>query len=477
MSDTSSEPGSEAARVMVASEPVLPPLRDENDNLSAEFLDAVVAAIDQGDSSAARRLTEDLHEADLGAILEQLDADQRPALIQLLGDAFDFTALTELDEATRVEILEDLPSETVAEGISELDSDDAVYILEDLDTAEREEILAQIPSVERLALKRSLDYPEDSAGRRMQADFIAVAPFWTVGQTIDYMREAEELPESFHEVFVVDPGFRLLGRVPLDRLLRSGRRPKLSDLIDEGAPVVHATDDLSSVARLFQRYNLISAAVVDEAGRLVGIMTIDDAVDVIEEEADADIKRLGGVGDEEVSDHVWSIARSRLPWLMINLATAMLASSVIGLFADELQKMVALAVLMPIVASQGGNAGTQTMTVAVRALATRAIGPHNLVRVVGRELVVGCLNGLFFALIVGIMAVWRFGLPDLGFVIAAAMLVNLIAAALGGILIPLAINRLKFDPAIASGAFVTTVTDLVGFFSFLGFAALWFGIR
>ncbi|PPE79969.1 magnesium transporter, partial [Kaistia algarum] len=253
------------------------------------------------------------------------------------------------------------------------------------------------------------------------------------------------------------------------------RNRKIADLVDENPHVVQATDELDDVARMFQRYNLISAAVVDEAGRLVGLMTIDDIVDVLEEAADKDIKRLGGVGDEEVSDRVWYIAKSRFPWLLINLGTALLASSVIGLFQDELQRMVALAVLMPIVASQGGNAGTQTMTVAVRALATRALGPHNALRVIGRELVVGLLNGLLFAAIVGGFAVFRFGVPDLGFVIAAAMMINLVAAALGGILIPLTLHKLKADPAIASGAFVTTVTDLVGFFSFLGFAALWFG--
>jgi len=455
---------------------VLPiPLRDEDDNLSSEFLDALVEAIETRNAERARALTEELHEADLGAILEQLTFEQRPELIQLLGDSFDFTALTELDETTRVEILEELPTETVAEGMRELDSDDAVYILEDLDQAEREEILAQLPSLERLALKRSLDFPEESAGRRMQTEFIAVAPFWTVGQTIDYMRDADDLPEAFHEVFVVDPSYRLLGRVALDRLLRAKRTVKISELVDETPHVVHATDELESVARVFQRYNLISAAVVDESDRLVGLMTIDDIVDVIEQAADEDIKRLGGVGDEEVSDRVWSIARSRFPWLFINMITAVLASFVIGFFEDELQRMVALAVLMPIVASQGGNAGTQTMTVAVRALATRELGPHNMLRVIGREVFVGFLNGMLFATIVGVMAVVRFGVLDLGFVIAAAMVINLIAAALGGILIPLALHRLKVDPAVASGAFVTTITDVVGFFSFLGFAALWFG--
>ncbi|WP_371813036.1 magnesium transporter [Kaistia sp. 32K] len=453
----------------------IPPLRDENDNVSSIYLDALGAAIEAGDAERARALTEDLHETDVAAILEALDPDQRPALIQLLGDAFDFTALTELDEAVRVEILEELPSETVAEGVRELDSDDAVYILEDLDKADQDEILAQIPSVERLALKRGLDYPEESAGRRMQTEFIAVPPFWTVGQTIDYMREAEDLPEEFHEVFVIDPGYHLLGTVSLNQLLRAKRPVKIADLVSEARHLVHATDDQEEAARLFQRYNLISAAVVDESDRLVGLLTIDDIVDVIQEEADEDIKRLGGVGDEEVSDKVWSIAKSRFPWLFINLVTAVLASFVIGLFEGQLQKMVALAVLMPIVASQGGNAGTQTMTVAVRAIAMRELGPHNVLRVIGRELAVGVFNGFLFAAIVGTMAVYRFGILDLGFVIAAAMIINLIAAALGGILIPLALNRLKIDPAVASSSFVTTITDVVGFFSFLGFAALWFG--
>jgi magnesium transporter len=369
-----------------------------------------------------------------------------------------------------------LPSETVAEGMRDLDSDDAVYILEDLDKADQDEILAQIPSVERLALKRALDYPEDSAGRRMQTEFIAVPPFWTVGQTIDYMREAQDLPEEFHEVFVIDPGYHLLGTVSLNRLLRTKRPVKIAELVSEARHLVHATDDQEEAARMFQRYNLISAAVVDESDRLVGLLTIDDIVDVIQEEADEDIKRLGGVGDEEVSDKVWSIAKSRFPWLFINLVTAVLASFVIGLFEDQLQKMVALAVLMPIVASQGGNAGTQTMTVAVRAIAMRELGPHNVLRVIGRELAVGVFNGFLFAAIVGTMAVYRFGILDLGFVIAAAMVINLIAAALGGILIPLTLNRLKIDPAVASSSFVTTITDVVGFFSFLGFAALWFGV-
>jgi magnesium transporter len=323
-----------------------------------------------------------------------------------------------------------------------------------------------------------LEFPEDSAGRLMQTDFIAVPPFWTVGQAIDYMREARDLPDEFYELFVVDPANQPIGSVALNRLLRSKRPTAITDIVGDEIHTVNASDDQEDVARVFERYNLVSAAVVDEAGRMVGVITIDDIVDVIEEEADEDIKRLAGVGSEEaLSDSVWAIARGRFPWLVVNLITAIIASLVIGLFEDQLQRMVALAVLMPIVASQGGNAGTQTMTVAVRALATRALGPHNALRLIGRELLVGFLNGLAFAVVMGVIAYVWFRVPDLGFVIGLAMFTNLIAAAIGGILIPLALDRLKVDPAVSSSPFVTTLTDVVGFFSFLALAAWWFGLR
>ena len=356
-------------------------------------------------------------------------------------------------------------------------SDDAVSILEDLPAEEQAEILAQIPPVERVALTRGLEYPEDSAGRLMQTDLIAVPPARTVGQVIDLMREAEDLPDEFYQLFVVDPGHRLLGTVALDKLLRAKRPTPISELADTNARRVKASDDQEDVARLFERYNLVSVAVVDEGERLVGVITVDDVVDVIEEEAEEDIRFLGGVGQEEVSDTVWTIARGRFAWLSVNLLTALLASAVIGLFESELQKMVALAVLMPIVASQGGNAGTQTMTVVVRALATRELGPHNVGRLIGRELVVGVLNGLGFAVIVGVVAIAWFSIADLGVVIGIAMLANLVAAALGGVLIPVGLYWLRIDPAVASGTFVTTITDVVGFFAFLGLATLWFGLR
>ena len=312
----------------------------------------------------------------------------------------------------------------------------------------------------------------------MQDEVIAVPPAWTVGHAIDYLRETAELPERFYELYVVDSDRKLLGAVALDKLLRTNRPVPVADLMEEDLRRVHATDDQEEVARMFERYNLVAAPVVDDNERLVGTITFDDIVDVIEEEAEEDIKALGGVArEEELSDTVWTIARGRFNWLLVNLGTAFLASSVLGLFEGELQKMVALAVLAPIVASQGGNAATQTMTVAVRAIATRELGNANAGRVIMRELLVGLLNGLAFAVLTGLAAYVWFKVPDLGIVIGLAMLCNLVAAALGGILIPLVLERLRADPAVSSGVFVTTVTDVVGFFSFLGIATLWFGLK
>jgi magnesium transporter len=453
-------------------------LRDEGGRLRNEFVEAVAAATEADDAARLTELVGELHQADAGDLLEALEPDLRPRLIALMGDAFDFAALTEVDDTVREEILDELPVKVVAEGVREIDSDDAVYILEDLPKDEQAEILEQLPASERSALERSLYYPENSAGRRMQTEFIAVPPFWTVGQTIDYLRETTDLPERFFELFAVDPAYRLAGAVPLDRLLRTKRPVPIADLVDEDRRRVRATDDQEAVARLFEQYNLVAAPVVDEADRLVGVITFDDVVDIIEEEAEEDIKALGGVGrEEELSDSVWRIARGRFNWLLINLGTAFLASSVLGLFEGQLQKMVALAVLAPIVASQGGNATTQTMTIVVRALATRELGPSNAGRVILRELLVGLLNGLAFAVITGIAAYAWFKVPGLGFVIGLAMICNLAAAALGGILIPLGLYRLRFDPAVASSPFVTTITDVVGFFSFLSIASLWFELR
>jgi magnesium transporter len=453
-------------------------VRDEDGGLRKEFVERVAQAVAAGDAATLRALVGDLHEADLGALIEALAPELRARLIELMGREFDFTALTEVDDTVREEILDELPAQTVAEGVRELDSDDAVAILEDLPKDEQAEILEQLPTSERAALARSLNYPENSAGRLMQDEFIAVEPDWTVGRTIDYMRETPDLPDRFWEIYVVDKDRKLKGAVALDRLLRTKRPVLVADLFEDDLRAVRATDDQEEVARMFERYDLVSAPVVDDSGRLVGVITFDDIVDVIEEEAEEDIKALGGVrGEEELSDSVWTIAKGRFPWLFANLLTALLSSWVISMFEAALAKMVALAVLMPIVASMGGNAGTQTMTVAVRALATRELSNANAWRIIRRELMVGVLNGIAFALIMGAVAAAWFNVTDLGLVMALAMFTVLAAAALGGILIPLLLTRLGVDPAVSSGPFVTTITDVVGFLAFLGIASLWFGLK
>ena len=452
-------------------------VRDERGWISQEFFNQIEEAIEARDSDLLLNLTQDLHEADLGDIIEALGTRNRADFIDLLADDFDFAALVELDDSLRFKILEELPNESIAEGISELDSDDAIVILEEMEDEDREEVLAALPVMDRIQLKRSLDYPEDSAGRLMQTEFIAVAPFWTVGQTIDYMRETADLPDQFNQIFVIDPGHRLLGTVALDTLLRSRRPTKISEIQHEERHFVHAIQDQEDVSRMFERYDLLSAAVLDEGERLVGVVTIDDIVDVIHEEAEEDIKRLGGVGDEEITDTVIETVRSRFTWLSVNLITAVLASVVIAMFDATIEKMVALAVLMPIVASMGGNAATQTMTVAVRALATQELDSFNMMRVVSREVLVAVLNGLAFALILGTLAALWFNNYQLGCVMGAALIVNLFSAGLSGILIPLSLQKVGIDPAVASSVFITTVTDVVGFFAFLGLAGWWFALN
>jgi magnesium transporter len=454
------------------------PMRTENGEIRDEFVEAISSAIHAAETPFLRAVVAELHEADLGDLIAALEPDDRVSLVELTGTDFDFSALNEVDDTVREEILEELEPETVAEGVRELESDDAVELLEGLDEEDQEEILEKLPPSERDVLERSLEYPENSAGRRMQTEFIAVPPDWTAGQVIDYMRDTPNLPERFYEIYAVDDFRHWQGAVSLDALLRSRRPVPLADLIDEDRRRVSVMDDQEEVARLFGKYNLVAAPVVDTENRLVGVITIDDVVDVIEEEADEDLKALGGVTThEELSDSVWTIARGRFNWLLVNLATAFLASSVLGLFEGQLEKMVALAVLAPIGARHGGTAATPTMTVAVRALATRELGSNNALRVVMREGLVGLVNGLAFAIITGIAAVVWFKIPALGVVIGLAIVCNLVAGALGGILIPMVLERVRADPAVASGTFVTTITDVVGFFSFLGIATLWFGLK
>lgn len=448
-------------------------LRDEEGGIRSDFLHAVEAALEARDATKVRELTLPLHAADLADLLRLLRPEHRAELVSTLGEDFDAAALPELDEPVRDQVLGVMPPERVAEALQELDSDEAVYVIEDLGKQEQSDILAKLPSFERAALLRSLEYPEDSAGRIMQTDLIAVPPFWSVGQTIDYMRDAENLPDRFYEIFVVDPAYHLIGSVALDRLLRAKRPTTIESLTDTDIHPIEVEADQEEVARQFERYNLTSAPVVDANNRLVGVITADDVVEVVKEEASEDILRMGGVAGESVFDPVVQTTGRRFLWLFVNLLTAILASWVISLFDATIQQMVALAVLMPIVASMGGNAGTQTMTVAVRALATQELGAINALRVIGKETAIGLLNGLMFALIMGAIAFYWFGSGTLGFVIGAAMIINLLVAALAGILIPLGLYAVGLDPAIASGVFVTMCTDVVGFFAFLGLAAMW----
>ncbi len=449
---------------------------NEDGAVRQDFLAHIGAAIADRDTITLRRDVADLHQSELGDLLEALLAEQRHALVDLLGKDFDFSSLTEVDDAIRADIVDQLPNDQIAEAVQELDSDDAVYILEDLDEEDQEEILAKLPFTERIRLRRSLDYPEETAGRRMQTEFVAVPPFWTVGQTIDYMREDKNLPDRFSQVFVIDPTFRLLGAVDLDQILRTKRAVKIEDVMHETRHAIPATMDQEEAAREFEQYDLLSAAVVDENERLVGVLTIDDVVDVIQQEAEEDLLRMGGVGDEELSDSVAAISRSRVPWLVVNLITAFVSATVIAMFGETIAQMVALAALMPIVASLGGNAGTQTMTVTVRALASKDLDIYNAGRVIRREVMVGFVNGIIIATIIGCVAGFWFANVDLGFVIAAAMIINMLAAALAGILIPLLLDRFGADPAISSSIFTTMVTDVIGFLAFLSLATWWLGI-
>lgn len=440
--------------------------------VDSDLLAAVEAALEAGDRPKLSERLGHVGDADMADLITLMQPDDRLRLIEALGPLFRPTVLSELDWSVKDQLMEALSNEQVAEAVRELDTDDAVYLLQDMEAADQSAVLATLPANERAALERSLDYPEDSAGRLMQADFIAIPPFWTVGQTIDYMRETLDLPDRFTSLYVVDASYHLLGAVALDRLLRAKRPERIDSLMEVDQHTIQAELDQESVARQFERHNLVAAPVVDEDQRLVGVMTADDVVEIIQEEAEEDIRLLAGVGDEAVSDPVLTIAWGRMWWLFINLLTAILASWVISWFDASIEQMVALAVLMPIVASMGGNAGTQTMTVTVRALATRDLGPANLMRFVIREAAVGVINGLVFALILAIVVVVWFGSSMLGLVIAAAMVCNLVMAALSGILIPVALDWFDIDPAVASTVFVTTVTDVVGFISFLGLATL-----
>lgn len=437
----------------------------------------ILAALDEGHTERVRELIRDLHYSDIADLLERLDDDHRASLVEVLRADFDSDILPDLDEAVREQVIELLGVKDVAAALVEMETDDAVEVLEELDEEDQKQVLEAIPEGDRQLIEEGLSYPEDSAGRLMQRDLVTVPTFWTVGDTIDYLRtEAEKeensLPDHFYNLFAVDPKHKPVGSIHLDALLRTKRPVRLTDIMEPDLKQIPVTADQEDVAFLFRQRDLASAPVVDDAGRLVGVITIDDIVDVIDEEHEEDIMRLGGVREDDLYSAVVDTTKARFSWLLINLLTAILASAVIGLFDATIDQMVALAILMPIVASMGGNAGTQSLTVAVRALAMKEITATNAGRLIGKEMMVGGINGGLFALLAGGVAWAWFGDPVLGIVIAMAMVVNMIVAGLAGTAIPIYLDKNNIDPAISSSVFITTITDIVGFFAFLGLAGL-----
>lgn len=433
---------------------------------------AIFRALEQERYPVIPRLLRPLHPADQADMIERLDAGLREVLITAMGAAFDPEVLVYLDETVREEVLAHLDEAQIAHFLSMLDSDDAVDLIGELDEDEQARILLAVPAKDRLILEQGLTFPEYSAGRLMQRELVVVPSHWTVGQTIDFLRTVRDLPDDFYAIYVVDPAHRPVGELVLSHLLRAKRPVRVSDIMRKDFRRVPVAMDQEEVALLFRQYGLVAAPVVAEDERLLGVITVDDVVDVIDEEAEEDLMRLGGVSEVDLYGTFWDTARARLPWLLVNLGTAFVSASVIGLFEATIEKVVALAVLMPIVASMGGNAGTQTLTVAVRALAMRDLDTRNAMRFVAKEALVGSFNGLTFAVLVaGVSAAW-FQDFEIAAVIACAMVVNLLVAGLVGTLVPLGLQRIKVDPAVASGVFLTTVTDVVGFFVFLGLATL-----
>jgi magnesium transporter len=441
--------------------------------LDRQAVARIIYAVDIEDRDLLLKEMEPLHPADIADLLEQINAFDRRRLIELYGVDFDGDVLSELDESIREEVIGLLTPEVLADAVRDLESDDVVDLVEDLDDQQQQAILSALEHGDRVAVQQSLTYPEYSAGRLMQREVVMAPEHWNVGEAIDFLRNQEDLPDQFYHLLLVDPRLRPVGNVTLGKLMAARREVLLKDLVEETFHVIPVTQDEGDVAYAFNQYHLISAPVVDENDRLVGVITIDDAMAVLDEEHEEDIMRLAGVGDESsLADRVMETAKRRFPWLAVNLVTAILASLVIAQFEAAIAQIVALAVLMPIVASMGGNAGTQSLTVAVRALATKDLTGSNVWRVIRREVLVGLLNGVIFAVVMGGVGILWFGGPELGYVIAAAMVINLVVAGLAGTGIPILLDRIGVDPALASGAFVTTVTDVVGFFAFLGLAAM-----
>lgn len=446
---------------------------DEAFGVTDKLLTGVLDAVKARDTASMDALLDPLHPADVAHLLEQIDGKYRPDVLSLWSGGLEGDVLSELDESLREEVIEQLEPAELAEAVRELESDDVVDLVEYLDEEQQEAVLDALDAGDRVVVEQALSYPEESAGRHMQSELVRAPEHWSVGEAIDYLRSDVVLPDQFYHIILIDPRLKAVGYVTLGRILSHPRDTPLKDLTEDTFRTFHVAQDVEEVAQAINHYHLITAPVVDDDDRIVGVITIDDAMMFLEEEAEEDILRLAGVGEGRLSDKVIETTKRRFPWLAVNLVTAILASLVIALFEETIAGLVALAVLMPIVASMGGNAGTQSLTVAVRALATRDLTTANLWRVIRREVLVGLINGLIFAVVMGLVGIVWFGSPMLGVVIAVAMVINLVVAGLAGTVIPVALEKMGVDPALASGAFVTTVTDVVGFFAFLGLAALW----
>ncbi|HKX91247.1 MAG TPA: magnesium transporter [Sphingomicrobium sp.] len=455
----------------IAAAPPADSTLDEEDRLRPEFVDRVLDAVEAGDDETARELVKPLHPADVADLIELAARDEREGLVKALAEVVGPDVLAEMNDYVRESLLDEMEPQQVADIAGQLDTDDAVALIEDLDADEQQAILEKMEPDDRAAVEEALSYPEETAGRLMQRDICAVPEHWNVGQVIDYLRSTPDLPDDFWEVFVVNPAHHPVGTCKLSLILRTPRTTPVSEIMQREQTLISVDMDQEDVALRFQKYALVSAAVVDAEGRLVGMITVDDVVHIIQEEAGEDVLLLSGVGEEgDINEPVTESYRSRVRWLVANLLTALVAAFVIRQFEHSIERLAILAVLMPIVAGVGGNAGTQTLAVTVRAIATNQLTGSNRWRAVGREIRVALLNGLTIAVLIGVGVTLVLGSPSLGAVIAAAMLINIIVAGLAGVLVPLSLERAGADPAVASSVFVTMVTDSMGFLAFLGLA-------
>jgi magnesium transporter len=445
-----------------------------NFDFNKNFITTFIDKINISDLLFINQTFKDLHPSDIANLIENLPDITRVKLIEIESFNIPPEIFIELNESIQGEVLQLLSIDSVSNIIKRLESDDAVSILENLDLDKKNLILEKLPPKDRFLLEEGLSYPEDSAARIMQREFTAIPSDWTVGQTIDYLRESKDLPQEFLEIFIVDNDFKPIGIVPSSRVLRTARDSKMNSIMREMPVLISVNMDKEEVGHTFENYNLVSAGVVNKNNKLVGMITADDVVTVVQEEAEEDVLRLAGVGNEEITDTVFVKTRRRFNWLLVNLATALLASWVISIFGAEIEKVVALAFLMPIVASMGGNAGMQTLAVTIRAIATKELSSSNINKIIGKEFLIGVLNGIIFAIITAIIVQLWFKQTDLSIIIAASMVLNMIVAGLFGILIPVTLKRMNIDPALASSVFVTTVTDVIGFLSFLGIGSFVF---